>query len=161
MMAPTASLGLTTYRQGNNIKSILLLAAFPALLLALLGVIFFLFGLVGGNQHDPYAPNPFQILGLEPVLGTGTPFDLALAAMLAYWPIVFGVAAVWVLIGYFFNDAIIHMATGAKPVAREEQPELYNLLENLCISRGLALPKLYIIDTDVTNAYASGIDQKS
>ncbi|HXZ67603.1 MAG TPA: M48 family metallopeptidase, partial [Alphaproteobacteria bacterium] len=59
------------------------------------------------------------------------------------------------------NDAIIHMATGAHPVTREEQPELYNLIENLCISRGLTTPKLYIIDTDVMNAYASGIDEKS
>jgi heat shock protein HtpX len=53
------------------------------------------------------------------------------------------------------------MATGAKPVTREERPELYNLLENLCISRGLTMPKLYIIDTDEMNAYASGIDDKS
>ena len=159
-MTPTSSLGLTTYKQNNNIKSILLLSAFPLLLLALLGVIFFLFGLVGANQ-DPYAPTSFQVLGLQPVLGTGSALDLALAAMFAYWPIVFGVAAIWVLIGYFFNDAIIHMATGAQPVTREERPELYNLLENLCISRGLTMPKLYIIDTDVMNAYASGIDQKS
>ena len=157
----TASLGLTTYRQNNNVKSILLLVAFPALLLALMGVIFFLFALVSGRPEDPYAPTAFQILGLQSVLGTGSPFDLALSAMLAYWPIVFGVAAIWVLIGYFFNDAIIHMATGAKPVTREEQPALYNVLENLCISRGLTMPRLYIIDTDVMNAYASGIDQKS
>src|SRR5262249_56070608 len=53
------------------------------------------------------------------------------------------------------------MATGAHAVAREEQPELYNLLENLCISRGITMPRLYIIDTDVMNAYASGIDEKS
>jgi heat shock protein HtpX len=65
------------------------------------------------------------------------------------------------LIGYFFNDSIIHMATGAKPVDRREAPQLYNLLENLCISRGLAMPKLYIIEGDEMNAYASGIDQKS
>ena len=46
-------------------------------------------------------------------------------------------------------------------MTRQEQPQLYNLLENLCISRGLTMPQLYIIDTDVMNAYASGIDQKS
>src|SRR4029077_12878887 len=51
--------------------------------------------------------------------------------------------------------------TGAAPVTREESPELYNLLENLCISRGLTTPRLYIIDTPAMNAYASGIDQKS
>jgi heat shock protein HtpX len=103
----------------------------------------------------------FYSFDMEQVLGTGTPLDLALSAIYAYWPIIIGIAAVWVLIGYFFNDAIIHSATGAVSVTREQQPELYNLIENLCISRGLKVPKLYIVDTDAMNAYASGIDERS
>jgi heat shock protein HtpX len=159
-MPPTATLGLTSYRWNNNVKSVLLLAAFPLLLLALVGGIFFIFGLMMPGA-GPYGVSPFQELGLQSVLGTGSPADLAASAMVAYWPIVFGVAAIWLLVGYFFNDSIIHMATGAKPVTREEAPQLYNLLENLCISRGLTMPRLYVIDTDVMNAYASGIDEKS
>ena len=158
---PTAALGLTTYRRSNNFKSLLLLAAFPLLLLALLGGIFFAFGLLAGGRQGPYGYSPFQAFGIESVLGTGSAADLAVSAMVAYWPIIFGIAAVWMIIGYFFNSSIIHMATGAKPVSRKEQPQLYNLLENLCISRGLPTPPLYVIDTDVMNAYASGIDQKS
>ena len=157
-MAP-AKLGLTTYRLNNNIKSILLLAAFPLLLLLLLGVIFFFVGIFTLGQGGYY--DPFESLALPHVLGSGTPLDLALSAIYAWWPTVIGIAAIWTLIGYFFNDAIIHMATGAHAVSREEQPELYNLLENLCISRGITMPRLYIIDTDVMNAYASGIDDKS
>ncbi|HEY5046517.1 MAG TPA: M48 family metallopeptidase [Rhizomicrobium sp.] len=161
-MPPTAMLGLTSYRRSNNFKSILLLLAFPALLLALVGGVFFVFGLFmsGGNQGGA-ASGSFQQFGMTPVLGTGSPADLALSAMAEFWPIVLGIAVVWVLIGYFFNDTIIHMATGAQPVTREAAPQLYNLLENLCISRGMRLPRLYIIDTDVMNAYASGIDDKS
>ena len=160
-MSAPGRLGLSSYRWNNNIKSILLLLAFPLLLLALLGGIFFVFGLfsigpAGGGFYDP-----FDTFGLQPVLGTGSAADLALSATYAWWPIVFGIAAVWVLIGYVFNDAIIHMATGAKPVERASQPQLYNLLENLCISRGLKTPKLYIIETDAMNAYASGIDERS
>jgi heat shock protein HtpX len=164
-MSEPARVGLTTYRQNNNVKSILLLAAFPLLLAALLGAIFFVFGLftIGPpgvqNYFPPFAP--FQSFGLQPVLGTGGPGDLALSAIYAWWPIVFGIAAIWIVIGYVFNDAIIHKATGAQPVTREEAPELYNLLENLCISRGLTMPKLYVIDTTAMNAYASGIDEKS
>lgn len=158
---PVSTLGLTTWRQNNNIKSFLLLAAFPVLLLVLLGAIFFLFGLFMGTERYAYGYGPWQEFGIQPVLGTGSPLDLAVSAIVAWWPIVIGVAAIWVLIGYLFNDTIIHMATGARPVTRQEQPELYNLLENLCISRGLATPKLYIIDSDVMNAYASGIDNKS
>src|ERR1700722_10546497 len=114
MDAP-AKLGLTTYRWNNNIKSIVLLLAFPLLLAALLGVIFFVLGLVLiGPEGSVIYSDPFRNFGLQPVLGTRTPGDLALSAMHAWWPIVFGVAAAWVLIGYLFNDAIIHMATGAK-----------------------------------------------
>jgi heat shock protein HtpX len=160
-MPDIASLGLTSYRRSNNFKSVLLLAAFPALLLTLMGGIFFAFGLLMGHPQDPYAANPFQMFGIASVLGTGSPADLAVSAIVSFWPIVLGIAAVWTLIGYLFNDSIIHMATGAKPVTREEQPQLYNLLENLCISRGLTMPRLYIIDTDEMNAYASGIDNKS
>ncbi|MEI9929928.1 MAG: M48 family metalloprotease [Rhizomicrobium sp.] len=147
--------GLTTYRQNNNIKSMVLLAMFPVLLLALLGFIFLFLGIFSNSRE------PFYAFHLYSVLGTGSAVDLALSAIYAYWPIVIGVAAVWVLIGYFFNDAIIHSATGAQAVTRVEQPELYNLVENLCISRGLRVPKLYIVDTDAMNAYASGIDERS
>jgi heat shock protein HtpX len=150
-----ALLGLTTYRQNNNIKSMVLLAMFPVLLLALLGFIFFFLGEFSNTRYA------FYNFDLEPVLGTGDPLDLALSAIYAYWPIVIGIATVWVLIGYFFNDAIIHSATGAQAVTRAEQPELYNLVENLCISRGMTVPKLYIVDTDALNAYASGIDDRS
>ena len=107
-----ALLGLTTYRQNNNIKSMVLLALFPVLLLALLGFIFLFVGIVSDSRQ------PFYAFDLQPVLGTGSAADLALSAIYAYWPIVIGVAAVWVLIGYFFNDAIIHSATGAQSVTR-------------------------------------------
>jgi heat shock protein HtpX len=147
--------GLTSYRQNNNIKSMVLLALFPVLLLALVGFIFLFLGIAADSRE------PFYTFHLYSVLGTGSAADLALSAIYAYWPMVLGVAAVWVLIGYFFNDAIIHHATGAESVTRKEQPELYNLVENLCISRGMTVPKLYIVDTDAMNAYASGIDERS
>jgi heat shock protein HtpX len=158
---PVATLGLTAWRSSNNTKSILLLAAFPALLVLLLGVMSFIWGAMMGGGHYGYGYGSWQEFGLHSVLGTGSPLDFALSVIATWWPVVLGIAAVWLMIGYVFNDAIIHMATGAQPVSRTDQPELYNLLENLCISRGLQMPKLYIIDTDVMNAYASGIDQKS
>lgn len=161
-MSEPARIGLTSYRQSNNVKSILLLAAFPLLLVTLLGFIFFVFGLLTQGPSGSFRQfDTFQAFGLQSVLGTGSAADLALSAIYSWWPIVFGIAAIWTIIGYFFNDSIIHMATGAQPVARQDAPELYNLLENLCISRGLKTPNLYIIDTAAMNAYASGIDDKS
>jgi heat shock protein HtpX len=150
-----AALGLTTYRLNNNIKSTALLIAFPVLLLTLLGVVFFALGAVSGRGM------PMDAFGLSSVLGTDGPFDFAVSAIVAWWPIVLGVATIWVTIGYFFNDWIIHKATGAMPVDRRQEPELYRLVENLCISRGLTAPKLYIIETDAMNAYASGIDNRT
>lgn len=68
--------------------------------------------------------------------------------------------AVWVFIGYRFHQRMIDMSTGAKDVSRDEEPDLYNALENLCISRGIPMPKLQVIETDVLNAYASGMNEK-
>lgn len=66
----------------------------------------------------------------------------------------------WTLIGYSFHQRLIDVSTGAKDVTRDQEPRLYNLLENLCISRGITMPKLQIIETDVLNAYASGMSEK-
>jgi heat shock protein HtpX len=157
-----AALGLSTYRWNNNLKSILLLAAFPFLLLLLLAILvylaaWFLFADSAGLMRH----YQFQRFGLESVTGGHGALDFTCAFALAYWPYVVGAAAIWLLLAYFFNDALIHRATGAKEVAHAESPKLYNLLENLCISRGLKTPRLYIIDTEAMNAYASGIDQRS
>ncbi len=75
-------------------------------------------------------------------------------------PIATIAAAVWIVIAYFFNQAIIDAVTGGREVTRKEQPRLYNLLENLCISRGIPMPKLKIMDTDALNAFASGLNQR-
>ena len=66
---------------------------------------------------------------------------------------------IWFVIAYFFNQAIIDFATGARPVSRTDEPQAYNLLENLCISRGLTMPTLRVIETDGMNAFASGLHQ--
>lgn len=66
----------------------------------------------------------------------------------------------WAFVGYSFHQRIIDGATGAQDVARDEEPRLYNLLENLCISRGITMPRLQIVETDVMNAYASGMHEK-
>ena len=157
-----AVLGLSTYRWNNNLKSILLLAAFPFLLLLLIAIIVYLAAwFLFADSSGGVGRYQFQEFGLESVTGGHGPLDFTIAMTLAYWPFVVGAAAIWLLLAYFFNDALIHRATGAREVARADSPKLYNLLENLCISRGLKTPRLYIIDTDAMNAYASGIDQRS
>jgi heat shock protein HtpX len=154
-------IGLSTYRWNNNLKSAVLLAAFPLLLLVLLGLIFFVYGSLNVGPRGYVDPALFEGFGLGTLTGGGRPFDLAAAAMIRYAPFVLGAALLWVAIGYFGNSAMIHAATGARPIERLEAPELYNLLENLCISRGLKTPTLYIVEGQEMNAYASGIDERS
>src|SRR6185295_16741537 len=50
--------------------------------------------------------------------------------------------ALWILIAYRFHQTMIDAVTGGQEVTRQDQPRLYNLLENLCISRGVTMPKL-------------------
>ena len=67
------------------------------------------------------------------------------------------IAGLWFLIAWNGNQAIIDGLTGARKVERSAEPEIYNLLENLAISRGLATPTLRIIEQPELNAFASGI----
>src|SRR5947209_1064772 len=69
-------------------------------------------------------------------------------------------AALWIFLAYRFNQSIVDMVTGGREVTRQEEPRLYNLLENLCIPRGITMPKLKIIETPALNAFASGMNEK-
>ncbi len=71
-----------------------------------------------------------------------------------------GAAILWIVIAYFFHQKMIDVVTGGESVTRKEQPRLYNLLENLCISRGIPMPKLKIMESDALNAFATGLNQR-
>jgi heat shock protein HtpX len=66
----------------------------------------------------------------------------------------------WIVIAYYFHQSMIDAVTGGHDVTRAEQPRLYNLLENLCISRGIPMPKFKVIESDALNAFASGMNEK-
>src|SRR5882762_694950 len=68
--------------------------------------------------------------------------------------------ALWILIAYKFHQSMIDAVTGGRDVTRQEEPRLYNLLENLCISRGIPTPKLKVIEDDALNAFATGLNDK-
>jgi heat shock protein HtpX len=138
------ALGLQTYIWNNNIRSVLLLIGFPILLL---GMVFFLtLGMIWAGM-------------LGPADAYGGSIGYALNLMIAAAPLALLVAGIWFVIAYVFNQAIIDFATGSRPVTREQLPDVYNLLENLCISRGLQMPTLRVIETDGMNAFASGLQE--
>jgi heat shock protein HtpX len=69
-------------------------------------------------------------------------------------------AVVWIIVAYFFHQKIIDLVTGGRDVTRAEQPRLYNQLENLCISRGIPMPKLKVMDSPALNAFATGLNPR-
>lgn len=69
-------------------------------------------------------------------------------------------AALWTVIAYFFHQSMIDAITGGHGVTRQEEPRLYNLLENLCISRGITMPKLKIMESPALNAFATGLNPR-
>ncbi|HST92739.1 MAG TPA: M48 family metallopeptidase [Brevundimonas sp.] len=140
-----AAVGLQTHIWANNTRSVLLLAAFPLLMIGILyGVQLILMG-----------------LGYLPGAGKGLGEDMALAAswLGATVPLAFIVAGIWFAISYFGSQTMIDMMTGARKVERRSEPDLYNLLENLAISRGLRTPALRVIESDSLNAFATGLHE--
>lgn len=127
--------GLSSQIQRNNRNSVLLLIAFPILLLL---VIYALIFFAGSQELEP--SNYYFLRAL---------------------PVVLIATGIWFLIAWVGHSAFIRFATGAKPLERKEDKRVYNLLENLCISQGLPMPKMYIIEDDSLNAYASGIDERT
>jgi heat shock protein HtpX len=127
--------GLDKQIRKNNFNSILLLIAFPALLLGMIYALAYF--LREEHQMDPN--------------------QLFLQSM----PVVLGAVGVWFLIAWAGHGAFIRMATGSKSLDRKENKRVYNLVENLCISQGMQMPKVYIIEDDSLNAFASGINKRS
>jgi len=135
--------GLQTHIWNNNWKTVLLMAGFPILLILLLYALFLLFAGFSGVSVGP-----------DPVAG---PFIWAGDALVGAWPFAVAGAILWFGIAYAFYQNIIDVATGARKVERTQEPKLYNLLENLCISRGITMPALRITETDGLNAFATGL----
>ncbi|MEL6366159.1 MAG: M48 family metallopeptidase [Pseudomonadota bacterium] len=136
--------GLQTHIWNNAWKSVLLLAGFPVLLFMLT------YGLAA--LYEAYA---------GAATSTGEAFADAGRRSVVFAPFVLIGALIWFAVAYLGHNAIIKASVGARSVSRKEEPELYNLLENLSIAAGRTMPKLAIIETDALNAFASGVDDGS
>ena len=136
------AVGLNTHIWNNNLKSAVLLAGFPVLLLLMIWVFVFL---LKASMGLP--PQTATVSANNSVINYG------------HWAIL--AALGWFIIAWLFHTKMIATASGAREITRSEEPELYNMLENLCISRGIAMPKFQIIESPGLNAFASGINDKT
>lgn len=132
-----AYIGLHRQIRSNNFRSTIILACFP--LLILVAIYAFFFFTMGGKEH----------------------LNVVNSTFVKTIPFAVGGVAIWFLIAYFANASMIRMATQARPLERKENMKIYNMTENLCMSVGMKMPQLFIIDSPALNAFASGIDEKS
>lgn len=121
----------------NNTYSIILLAMFPVVFIALTWLFFFFFSLTGDQQVE---------------------IDRINNSFVRTIPYILGGVAIWFIVAWFSHSAMINAATDSKPLARIENKRVYNLVENLCISTGMTMPEVRIIEDDSLNAFASGIN---
>jgi len=122
-------------------KSILLLCCFPLLVVAMVWLFWFFMIQTSSEEGG----------GLEMVN------EITLDCL----PIVLGVVAIWFVIAYFINDATIRHATQATPLDRRDNMRVYNIVENLCMAGGMNMPKVYVVEDDQLNAYASGVSEST
>lgn len=93
------------------------------------------------------------------VIGVGYIFSQVFQSSgILYFAVIFSV--VMSFGSYWFSDTIVLSMSGAKEVTRENAREIYNIVENLCITAGLPVPRIYIIRDSALNAFATGRDPK-
>ena len=90
----------------------------------------------------------------------GWVIGLAFEDPYAFPLIAFGIAAFSSVSSFYFSDKMVLAISGAKEIQKSDNPELYNIVDNLCIGAGLPPPKVYIIDDTAPNAFATGRDPK-
>ena len=142
--------GMQTQIRRNNTLSIVLLLMFPVIILVMYWVFLATlvnFGGGSGNEYDELVYR-LDVITVIQIFITTVPW------------IIVGVS-VWFTVAYFSNVSMIQQATGARPVSRKENPRLYNIVENLCMTCNMDMPKINVVDDPQLNAFASGINPKS
>lgn len=138
-----AATGLRTHAWNTAIRSILLLAGFP-FLLVMMG----------------YALALLIVAADAPSIGYG--MHQAARLLPSIIPLALVAAGIWFAIAWFAHNRILDWVTGAKRVTDpREEPRLWHITEELCISRGMTLPRLAVIETPGRNAFASGVSRQT
>jgi len=136
-----AAYGLYSHIQSNRRRSVLLIAGLFALV--------YLMVFAGALVSEAFG----KAATLTMIV------NHALADTISAAPFATLGTAGWVGIAYYFHQSMIDALTDSHTVTRKEEPDLYNLLENLCISRGIPMPQLKIMESEVLNAFASGMTE--
>lgn len=138
--------GIQTQKSRNDFRSMLLLFMFPCLVIGLVYlfcVVMVKLGVAGNMETE------------------GNLWSISGSVFLEAAPYAIGGIALWFVIAYFLNTLIIKASTGAKTLERKQNKRVYNLVENLCMSQGMKMPKINILYDKSLNAFASGINGRT
>ncbi len=143
--------GMHTQIERNNILSVLLLLAFPTIILVAVWGFLALLNYNQGGYMD-YDGN---------MVAAGLDTATVNAEFLEALPWVVGIVGIWFAIAYFANASMVKAAVGARSLTRKENPRIYNIVENLCMTCGMDMPKINVVDDPQLNAFASGINKST
>ena len=142
--------GVQSQISKNNRLTILLLLMFPVIILGTIWIFLVVLNYFNSGYY----------------LEDGTmAYEVNFASVNAYFlhilPYVLGAVGLWFVIAYYGNASMIKAATKAQPLKRSENPKVYNMVENLCMSIGMDMPQVNIVNDPQLNAFASGINKKT
>ncbi len=146
----------TTYEHisQNKWRTALLVLFFPVSLAILAWITLYLLFVFGGVNASSA-----QTAQTVDMMAASAPITASVSTSLAYvLPFVWLGAMIWLYVSWYVGAPIVLSGTGAKEISRTSNPEIYRLVENLCITRGLPVPKIYIMEDPSLNAFATGRD---
>ena len=142
--------GMQTQISRNNRMTFLLLLMFPLIILGVVWAFIALVNYFGNGYYDQYG-------NLVHEMDAATVEYYFLNSL----PWVVGGVGIWFAIAYLFNSSMVKAATKARTLTRKENPRVYNIVENLCMTAGMDMPKVNVVDDPQLNAFASGINKSS
>lgn len=127
---------MQSFKAENQRKTLLLLILFPVSLVIIFWVVLSLFFTETGSWEEWWNMT------------------------MGWLPIITIAMIIWGVVCFVMQKDIMFWLSGAKPITRKENPEVYNIVENLCISRWLPMPKIAIMNEPWMNAFATWWRQK-
>lgn len=142
--------GVQSQIRKNNRLTILLLLMFPVIILGTIWVFLVVLNYFNNGYYLEDGTMAYEVN-----------FSSVNAYFLHILPYVLGAVGLWFVIAYYGNASMIKAATKAQPLKRSENPKVYNMVENLCMSIGMDMPQVNIVNDPQLNAFASGINKKT
>ena len=138
---PQTPLNIYSEIANNKRKTFFIILLFPLVLAGLVFLTLLLISFFTSNSHTP-------------------DWNQINRSFLLITSVTVGVALIWTAVAWFSGDQIVLNSADAHEITRQTHPEIFVLVENLTIATGLPLPRIYIIDDESLNAFATGRDPK-